>query len=211
MSVSFELQAELRTDQGKGASRRLRRAGKLPAILYGAGKEPKSISLDHNTVLLNLEHEAFYSHILTLNLGGEAERVVLRDLQRHPFKPVILHVDLQRVSAGEAIRMHVPLHFINEQSCVGVKLGGGMITHQLTDIEIECLPEHLPEFVEVDVANLQVGESLHLSQLHLPDGVKLVAIASYGAGSDHDLPVVNVLKGRSGADEEETELDSSTD
>lgn len=209
MSVSFELQAESRTDQGKGASRRLRRAGKLPAILYGAGKEPQSISLDHNTILLNLAHEAFYSHILTLTLNGKTERVILRDLQRHPFKPVILHLDLQRVSEGEKIRMHVPLHFINEQNCVGVKLGGGMITHQLTDVEVECLPEHLPEFIEVDVANMQAGESLHLSQLQMPQGVTLVALASHDAGSDHDLPVVNVLKGRSSSDDDAEESSAS--
>ncbi len=209
MSVSFELQAESRTDQGKGASRRLRRAGKLPAILYGAGKEPQSISLDHNTILLNLAHEAFYSHILTVTLNGKTERVILRDLQRHPFKPVILHLDLQRVSEGEKIRMHVPLHFINEQNCVGVKLGGGMITHQLTDVEVECLPEHLPEFIEVDVASMQAGESLHLSQLQMPKGVSLVSLGAHGAGSDHDLPVVNVLKGRSSSDDDAEESSAS--
>ncbi|WP_006786709.1 50S ribosomal protein L25/general stress protein Ctc [Thiorhodospira sibirica] len=210
MSVSFELQAESRTDQGKGASRRLRRAGKLPAILYGAGKEPQSISLDHNTILLNLAHEAFYSHILTLTLNGKTERVILRDLQRHPFKPVILHLDLQRVSEGEKIRMHVPLHFINEQNCVGVKLGGGMITHQLTDVEVECLPEHLPEFIEVDVANMQAGESLHLSQLQMPQGVTLVALASHDAGSDHDLPVMNVIKSRTSGGDDDAEESSAS-
>jgi len=125
MAVSFELNAEPRNDTGKGASRRLRRGGKVPAILYGGSQEPQALSLHHNQVLRNLEHEAFYSHILTVNIGGTDTRAVLRDLQRHPSKPVILHVDLLRVSATETLRMHVPLHFLGEDIAPGVKLGGG--------------------------------------------------------------------------------------
>ncbi len=200
MSVSFELQAEPRADQGKGASRRLRRAGKVPAILYGEGKDPQPITLDHNAVMLNLEHEAFYSHILSVKLGGKAEKAILRDVQRHPCKPIILHLDLLRVSEDHAIRVHVPLHFTNEESCVGVKTGGGMVSHQMVEVEVECLPKHLPEFIEVDVASLNVGESLHLSQISLPEGVSIVALSH---GPDHDLPVVSILKPRGAAVEEE--------
>ncbi|ACL71625.1 50S ribosomal protein L25/general stress protein Ctc [Thioalkalivibrio sulfidiphilus] len=200
MSVNFELQAEPRADQGKGASRRLRRAGKVPAILYGEGKDPQPITLDHNAVMLNLEHEAFYSHILSVKLGGKAEKAILRDVQRHPCKPIILHLDLLRVSEDHAIRVHVPLHFTNEESCVGVKTGGGMVSHQMVEVEVECLPKHLPEFIEVDVASLNVGDSLHLSQISLPEGVSIVALSH---GPDHDLPVVSILKPRGAAAEEE--------
>ncbi|OOG23297.1 50S ribosomal protein L25/general stress protein Ctc [Thioalkalivibrio denitrificans] len=202
MSLSFELQAEPRADQGKGASRRLRRIGKVPAILYGAGKEPQSITLDHNAVKLSLEHEAFYSHILSVQLEGRTEKAILRDVQRHPAKPVILHLDLLRVSEDQAIRVHVPLHFINEETCVGVKTGGGMVSHQMVEVEVECLPKDLPEFISVDVAKLNVGDSLHLSEIALPDGVTIVALSH---GPDHDLPVVSVLKPRGTALEEEGE------
>lgn len=202
MSVTFELQAEPRADQGKGASRRLRRAGKLPAILYGADKEPQSITLDHNAVKLSLEHEAFYSHVLSIQLEGKTEKAILRDVQRHPCKPFILHLDLLRVSEDHAIRVHVPLHFINEETCVGVKTGGGMVSHQMVEVEVECLPRNLPEFIPVDVAALKVGDSLHLSELPLPEGVSIVALSH---GPDHDLPVVSILKPRGTAAEEEGE------
>ncbi|MCG5499919.1 50S ribosomal protein L25/general stress protein Ctc [Ectothiorhodospira lacustris] len=204
MSVNFELQAEPRADQGKGASRRLRRAGKLPAIVYGAGKEPVAVTLDHNTVWLSLAHEAFYSHILTLKVNGKSERVILRDLQRHPVKQMVLHMDLQRVTEDQALKVHVPLHFINEESCVGVKTGGGMLSHQAVEVEVECLPKDLPEFIEVDVADLNVGDSLHLSQIRLPEGVSIVALAQ---GPDHDLSVVSVLKTRGGSAAEESEAE----
>lgn len=189
MSTDFVIEAEPRADQGSGASRRLRRAGKLPGILYGGHKDAVAITLDHNAILLNLKHEAFYSHILTVNLEGRRERAILRDLQRHPFKPTLIHVDLQRVSADETIRVQVPLHLLNEEICKGVKTGGGMINRQLTDVEVECLPADLPEAIEVDVAGLDVGETVHLSELVLPDGVTVVALAHEG----HDSAVVSVL------------------
>lgn len=200
MTVEFVLNAEPRGDQGKGASRRLRRQGKVPAILYGAGREPTPIALNHSELLKQLEHEAFYSHVLTVNLGGSTEKAVLRDLQRHPAKPLILHVDLQRVAEGEKIRVHVPLHFINEANCVGVKQGGGVLTHNLVEVEVQCLPQDLPEFIEVDVTNLNVGEAIHLSELVLPAGVELVELLH---GAEHDNAVVAVHKGRGPAAEEE--------
>ena len=200
MSVDFVIEAEARMEQGSGASRRLRRAGKLPGILYGGHKDPVAITVDHNAILLNLKHEAFYSHILTVNLGGQSERAILRDLQRHPFKPTLVHIDLQRVSADEAIRVHVPVHLVNEDICKGVKTGGGMINRQMNEVEVECLPANLPEAIEVDVAQLGVGESVHLSELTLPAGVTVVALAHEG----HDSAVVSVLlpRGEKAGDEE---------
>jgi len=199
MSLDFVIEAEPRVDQGSGASRRLRRAGKLPGILYGGHKDPVAITMDHNAILLNLKHEAFYSHILTVNLDGKSERAILRDLQRHPFKPTLVHMDLQRVSADEAIRVHVPVHLVNEEMCKGVKTGGGMINRQLNEVEVECLPGDLPEAIEVDVAQLGVGESVHLSELVLPAGVTVVALAHEG----HDSAVVSVLVPRGEKAEEE--------
>jgi len=198
MSASFIVNAELRSDQGKGASRRLRETGRLPGILYGAHKEPTMISLSHNEITRHLEDEAFYSNLLTLNLGGNQETVVLKDLQRHPSKPFILHADFQRVQADEKIRLHVPLHFINEAKCPGVK-AGGKVSHQLTDVEISCLPKDLPEYIEVDMSEMQVGDALHLSQLKLPAGVE------YPSTEGEDYIVVNIHTGHGGGEEEEGE------
>ena len=189
MSVSFELHAVTRTDVGKGASRRLRRDNKVPAIVYGHHTEPTSLTLEHNKVVHALAHEAFYSHILTLHVGGVAEKVVLKALHRHPYKPVILHMDFQRVSATEKIIMHVPLHFINEDKAPGL-IDGGVLTKQLADLEIRCFPGDLPEYIEVDCAHLAMDQILHLSDISLPKGVELMAMAH---GSDsHDSPVVSI-------------------
>ncbi len=189
MKVSFELNAEIRNDLGKGASRRLRRSGKLPAILYGAGKDPLPLQMDHDAVMHKLEHEAFYSHILTVKMGGDEVKAVLKDLQRHPYKPGVLHMDLQRIDESEKLRMQVPLHFVGEDIAPGVKQSGGVISHLVTEVEITCLPRHLPEYIEVDVSGLGVNESLHLSDLALPEGVELVELAH---GPEHDLPVVSI-------------------
>lgn len=179
MATSFELNAESRNDMGKGASRRLRRTGKVPAIIYGGDSAPQNLSIGHNELLRRLEDEAFYSHILTINIDGKAEQAVLRDLQRHPAKPVVLHLDLQRVKAGQALRMHVPLHFLGEQECPGVKTQGGIVNHNRVEVEVECLPKDLPEYIEVDASALNIGESVHLSQLTMPKGVVLVEFFNY--------------------------------
>ncbi len=200
--AKFKLNAEKRSEQGKGASRRLRRDGKLPAIIYGGGKEPTAITLNHAQVLRQLEDEGFYSQVITVDLEGALEPVILRDLQRHPAKPFILHLDLQRINENEAIRVHIPLHFINEDHCVGAKSGGQLI-HQLVEVGIAALPKNLPEYIEVDVAELGVGESLHLSDLTLPEGVELPELAQ---GGEHDLSVVTVQKVKgAGAEAEEAE------
>jgi large subunit ribosomal protein L25 len=206
MAISYELNAEPRTDMGKGASRRLRRSGKVPAIIYGGDKDPETMSLSHNELLRNLEHEAFYSHILTVKSGGTETSAILRDLQRHPSKPVILHVDLQRVSATETLRTNVPLHFKGEDVAPGVKTGGGMVSHELTDVQVECLPKDLPEFIEVDISGMDIGDSIHLSELVVPAGVVLVELER---GEDHDLAVVSIHAKRGGGDEEEGEAGAS--
>ena len=200
MAVSFELNAEPRNDTGKGASRRLRHAGRVPAILYGGREQPQALTLDHNEVLRSLEHEAFYSHILTVNIGGTGTHAVLRDLQRHPSKPYIMHVDLQRVTATEKLRMHVPLHFLGEDIAPGTKLGGGMVMHELIEVEVECLPQDLPEYIEVDISALEVGDALHLSDLKVPPGLTLTDLVR---GADHDLVVISIHARRAGGEDEE--------
>ncbi len=188
MSNSFELNAELRDDTGKGASRRLRHAGLVPGIIYGARKDPVMITLPHNELIRNLEQEAFYSHILSISLGGKKEKVVLKDLQRHPGKPFILHVDFLRIDEKEAIRVNVPLHFMNEDIAPGVK-AGGRVSHTLTEVEVSCLPGNLPEFIEIDLAAVEVGQAIHLSEINLPEGVEIPALAQTPS---RDLAVVSI-------------------
>ena len=189
MSDDFVVNAQSRADVGKGASRRLRRQGLVPVILYGSQKDPENLIVEQNKITKQLENDAFYSHILTIDINGRQERAVVRDIQRHPYKPLIAHMDFQRVTEDQAIRVQIPLRFINEEVCVGVKQQGGSISHLLTEIEVECLPKDLPEFIEVDVANLELGQTLHLSELKAPEGVKFMALAH---GSEHDTGVVNV-------------------
>lgn len=184
----FELVAEARAELGTRASRRLRRLGKTPAILYGADKAPMPLLLEEKIVKKQLENEAFYSHVLTLRVGPTEEQAVLKTLQRHPRSAAILHMDFQRVRASETITVHVPLHFVNEDRCPG-KRAGGIISHLLIEVEVSCLPKYLPEFIEVDMANVEVGQSVHLSDLSLPEGVELVALA---AGREQDAAVVSV-------------------
>lgn len=200
MTTQFVIEAQRRDDKGKGASRRLRRAGQVPGIVYGADKEPTPLTLKQSELDKQLENEAFFSHILTVNLDGKSEQVVLKDMQRHPSKPIILHMDFQRVSSKEKLRMQVPLHFANEESSPAVKKGG-LVSHNMTEVEITCLPKDLPEFIEVDLGALEMNQSVHLSDLKLPKGVELVELTH---GADHDLPVVSVHLPR-GAKEEEAE------
>lgn len=200
MSVSFEIEAQIRSDQGKGASRRLRRAGKMPAILYGGGKDPVSLELWHDPMMHSLENEAFYSHILSVKVDGKAERAVLKDVQRHPYKPTLLHLDLQRVSESEKLRMNVPLHFMGEDIAPGVKQSGGIVSHLVNEVEISCLPRNLPEYLEVDISNLEVNDTLHLSDIKLPEGVELMQLSH---GEEYDLPVVSIHMPRAAVEEEE--------
>jgi large subunit ribosomal protein L25 len=199
MSVDFNVTAETRKDVGKGASRRLRHAGKIPGVIYGAGQDAVALTMDHDDLLHHLEHEAFYSHILNVSVDGNMQKAVLKDVQRHPSKPKIMHVDFLRVSDKDKIHMHVPLHFINEDTAPGVKIGGGLISHLMSSVDIVCLAKDLPEYLEVDLGNMNVGESLHLSDIKLPAGVEIPALAQ---GPDHDLPVASIHAKKGGEAEE---------
>ena len=170
--MKIEIKAEPRSVQGTGASRRLRRVSKVPGILYGAGKDALAIEVDHKDLWFKLKMEAFHASILDMEIGSEKAQVLLRDYQMHPFRPLILHVDFQRVAADRKIHVKVPLHFFNAEISPGVKVAGGLVEHVMKELEITCLPKDLPEFIEVDLANLQAGHSLHLSSVKLPAGVE---------------------------------------
>lgn len=190
MSVmKFELEAQVRKDVGKGASRRLRHSNKVPAVVYGAGEPAVSLILEHDKMRHVSSNEAFYSRILTLKIEGKEEKVILKAMQRHPSRPRIAHMDFLRVRADQKLHMHVPLHFIGEEKAPGLK-EGGVFSHVISDVEVSCLPADLPEFIEVDVAGMALDQTLHLSDLKLPKGVELVAL-SHGV-EDHDLPVISI-------------------
>ncbi|WP_292993812.1 50S ribosomal protein L25/general stress protein Ctc [Nitrosomonas sp.] len=195
--MKIEISADKRTLQGKGASRRLRGSGKVPAIIYGGEQEPQSIEMDHNDLFHKLKLEAFHASILSLSVAGEKEQVLLRDIQMHPFKHQVLHVDFQRVDKNKKIHMKVPLHFINAENAPGVKTSGGIVTHILTEVDISCLPDDLPEFISVDLAELTAGHTLHLSDLVLPNGVEIVALTR-----GDNSPVATIVIPRSALSDE---------
>ncbi len=197
--MKFELNAQARTLQGSGASRRLRRANKVPGIIYGGSAAPEVIELDHNELLLALRKEAFHSSVISIKLGGKEQSVLLRDSQMHAYKPLVLHVDFLRVDSTHAIHQKVPLHFINADVAPGVKLGGGIVSPALNEIEVSCLPQDLPAFIEVDLKDLAAGQSLHVSQLVYPQGVKPVV-----HGND-DPAVVTITTKKVAAEEESAE------
>lgn len=197
MAGSYVFEAELRQAPGRSGARRLRREGQIPAILYGGSEAPVELVLDHNKVNKALEDEATYSHILTLRFAGREETAILKAMQRHPSRPVILHMDFQRVSESQKIKVHVPLHFVNQETSVGVKKGG-VVTHALTDVEVSCLPARLPEFIAVDLSKLDVGQTIHLTDLKVPPGVDLVEL-SHGPG--HDQLVAAIQPPRVAVDE----------
>ncbi|SFQ16479.1 50S ribosomal protein L25/general stress protein Ctc [Pseudomonas borbori] len=198
MTVEFALNAEVRSDLGKGASRRLRRnVAMVPAVIYGGEKAPQSISLLAKELAKLLENEASFSHVLTLNVAGSNESVLIKALQRHPAKGYVMHADFIRVVAGQKLTAHVPLHFLNQETSVGVKTQGGEVSHTLVEVEVSCLPKDLPEFIEVDMAAVEVGQIVHLSDLKLPQGVELVALAH-----GNDLAVANIHASRVAKDVE---------
>jgi len=209
MSGQFELQAEIREDLGKGASRRLRRLANLvPAIIYGGNKDPQPLTFIRKDLEKALENEAFYSHVLTIRVGNEAQKAILKDLQRHPAKESVMHADFLRVDDKTMVKVHVPIHFVNEDKCHGVKVQGGLIQHQVTDVEVQCLPADIPEFLEVDMLEVHTGQIIHLSDIALPKGVSSVALA---LGEDHDLAVASVIAPRGGSDEEEAATPEATE
>ncbi|MCP4411584.1 MAG: 50S ribosomal protein L25/general stress protein Ctc [Gammaproteobacteria bacterium] len=205
----FTINAELRDETGKGASRRLRHEGKIPAILYGNDKKSQSLTLDHDEIIHNLENDSFYSQILSLIANGKRQRAILRDIQRHPFKPKIMHMDFQRINSKVKLTTSIPFHFINDDTCVGYK-AGGIISHQINELEITCFPSDLPEFIEVDIAALDIGDSFYLSEITLPEGVEsllLTQIAEVEEGEEsHDQPVVSVVPPAAKEEEPEEEV-----
>lgn len=197
MSNVFEFVAESRGQSGKSAARRARRTGNVPAVIYGGHGEPQMLLLRHNEVIKHLEHEAVYSHVLDVNVDGKTEKAVLKGVQRHPAKFQILHMDFLRVTMSEALKVHVPLHFINEQTSIGGKKGG-IVTHAMIDVEVSCLPTALPDYIEVDLIGLDIGESAHLSDIVLPAGVEIVALAQ---GPEHDHPVASMMASKASKDD----------
>jgi len=193
MATTHQIKVERREDEGKGASRRLRRAGKIPAIVYGGDLKPVNIQLDHEPLWLVSQHEWFYSSILDLSLGGEIQKVLLRDIQRHPYKQLIMHLDFQRVNDKELLRTAVPLHFVNEDVSPAGKAADVVVTHELKEVTVECLPTDLPESIEVDLGALKLGDIIYLSDLKLPEGVEIPQLK---LGKDHDDAVVIAKHGR---------------
>ena len=193
MSDDFDLIADIREDQGKGASRRLRHQGLVPAIIYGAGRPPRALVFDHNRVLQQLDNEKFYSSVLNIKVGEKSQAVILKDVQRHPSKPQVMHMDFQRIVEDEEIKMLVPIHFLGEDVAPGVKRGGGKPQHMMTEVEVVCLPRHLPEYLEIDVSELELDEMLKLSDIKLPEGVSIPALAQ-GEEADRAVVSIHVIK-----------------
>jgi large subunit ribosomal protein L25 len=199
--MQIEINASKRDTQGTGASRRLRRAGRVPGIVYGSGQAAQSVDLNHKELYFGLKNEAFHSSVLTLNLDGNKESVLLRDYQMHPYKPLVLHIDFQRVDANQKIHMKVPLHFVNSDVAPGVKLAGGVVSHLLTEAVVLCLPGALPEFIEVDLSKLEAGQTIHLSDLVVPAGVEFASLAR---GEDHGVANILAIRGGGAAGDSET-------
>ncbi len=197
MSHNFELIAENRPDQGKGASRRLRRDGKVPAILYGGHRDPRPLTLDHNALLHHLQSDAFFTSILTVTVGDKSQPCILKDVQRNPSRNQVLHVDLQRILEDEEIRVTVPFRFSGEAVAPGVKQGG-LVSHVMTEVEISCLPKHLPEYIEVDVSALEMDGILQLATVQLPEGVQVI-----GGAEMLEQPVAVIHRPRRAEEEEE--------
>jgi len=205
MSATFTLKGELRADTGKGASRRLRYANRVPAIIYGLDKEPTMLTFRHDDIMHASADEAFFAHILTIEIDGQSEQVIIKDMQRHPAKMQIMHADFLRIDASQALHVNVPLHFINEEDSIGVK-AGGIVSHVMTELEVSCLPKDLPEYIEIDMIDIAVGESVHLSDIKLPEGVSsLVAVED----EEHNQPVATIVIPRGEKEVEESSEDAA--
>lgn len=206
MSEEFNLIAEMRDDQGKGASRRLRRQGMVPAVIYGAGRDPRNLMFDHNKVLRQLEDPSFYSSILNVKVGEKSRAAIVKDIQRHPSKKQIIHIDLQRIVEDEQIKMQIPIHYLGEEDAVGVKIGGGTVTKIMTELEISCLPKDLPEFLEVDISELELDQMLNVSDISLPKGVEISDIIK-----EQDQAIVSIQEIKEIIEEEIEDEDSESD
>ena len=209
MSKQFKIPAELRTDVGKGASRRLRRAGRVPAVVYGAERDPATITIDHDSVFHMADTEAFHSSILELRVGDDKrQKVVLRDIQRHPFKPLLTHLDFLRVSDHQLVRINVPIHFVNEEQSPAGKKAGVVISYQTIEVEIDALPKDLPEYLEVDLTELEPGGSVLLSELTLPEGVTIPAL-EISEDADHPIVTAIFIRASQGTGEAAAEADAA--
>jgi large subunit ribosomal protein L25 len=198
MANVFEFVAESRKQSGKSAAKSVRRQGSVPAVIYGGHNEPQMLVLNHNEVIKHLEHEAVYSHVLDVTVDGKTEKAILKGVQRNPAKFQVMHLDFLRVSMTESVKVHVPLHFINEHSSIGGKKGG-IAAHSMVDVEVSCLPSALPEYIEVDLMHLDIGDSLHLSDIVLPTGIEIIVLAQ---GPEHDLPVVSMMASKVSKDDD---------
>jgi large subunit ribosomal protein L25 len=207
MAAKIKIHAEPRSDLGKGASRRLRKSDKVPAIVYGGKDAPISITLQHNEFIHQLDNDTIYTQVLSLALGKKKVDVILRDLQRHPFKHRVQHADFQRVDSKQVLHITVPIHFLNEETCIGVKLEGGQVAHLMSEVEIEALPKDLPEFLELDIAELKLGDVLYLSDIKCPEGVEILELIH---GEEHDSAVVTVNEVRV-MEEEEVEAEGEVE
>jgi len=206
MSQTHEIKAQSRKDEGKGASRRLRHASFVPAVVYGGNTAPENIQIEHNTILLAAKHEWFFSSILDLNVDGKVQKVLVRDWQKHPFKQLMMHMDFLRVNEKETIRVNVPLHFLNQEKSPAGKTSGVVVSHNLTEVEISCLPKDLPEFIELDLVDLKPGDIVHLSELKLPAKVEIVALH---LGESHDTAVVTANAVKEEVEEAPAETDAA--
>lgn len=206
MTTTFELQAEVRGDKGRISNRRLRNQGKVPGVVYGGGEESVAVAIDQNALLREMSDPAFYTSILTVKIGSDAQSVVVKDVQRHPWKQQVLHLDFQRILADQLITLNVPIHFVGEDASKAVKEQGALVEHLASDLEIRCLPRHLPDFIEVDVSQLELNDIVHMSDLKLPEGVSLVALEQ-----EQDLPLVTISPPRIQEEEEEEEAAVETD
>jgi len=207
MSTDYQINAEPRSESGKAASRRYRREGKIPAVVYGAGKENTSLLLDHHEIFHNLETEGFHSAVIKINVGKQTEQAILRDVQMDPVKPNVLHVDFQRVSATEKLHIAVPIHFVGEEEAPGVKTEHGILSHMINEVDVSCLPADLPEYLEVDVSGLNVGDSVNLSDIQVPEGVELTALMHEG----EDQVVATVYQPTMEVEEEELEAEAEAE
>ena len=194
MSKDFDLVAEIREDSGKGASRRLRREGKVPAIIYGAGRPPRALVFDHNRVIQQLANEKFYSSVLNIKVGEKSQAAILKDVQRHPAKPFIVHLDFQRILEDQEIRMNVPIHLVGADVAVGVKQGGGTVSQMRNEIEVVCLPKHLPEYLDLDISELELDGMMYLSDIPLPEGVEIPELAQEEGGQAQPVVSIHVIK-----------------
>ena len=198
MATKFELTGEKRADKGTSANRRLRRAGKVPAVLYGGAKDAIMVTFDHDTVYHQLNNEAFHNSVLTVKVGSDTDQAILRDVQMHPYRPKVIHMDLQRISATEKLHLEVPIHVLGEDVAPGVKQEEGVVSRLMTAVDISCLPHQLPEYLEVDISELNIGESVHLTNIKLPEGVTITSLAHGG----EDLPVASIAAVRVVEEEE---------